>query len=65
MRRVAEKGSEYVEARAVGIASVLSWLFYKSASNYSFSKTDDPANIAKEIADTVSAQYPGLITYDV
>lgn len=58
VRRVAEKGSEYVEARVVGIASVFSWPFYRNGANYSFSKTDDPANIAKEIADTVNAIYP-------
>lgn len=62
--RTAEKGTEYVELRAVGVASVFSWLFYKSGANYSFSKTDDPANIVKEITDTVMVQYPGLVTYD-
>jgi hypothetical protein len=64
VRRVAERGTEYVEARIVGVASVLSWLFYKSWASYSFSKTDDPANIAKEIIGTLQTQYPWLLNYD-
>ena len=48
----------------MGVASILSWLLYKSGSDYSFPKTDDPANIVKEIVDAVSTWYPNLVSYD-
>lgn len=56
--RISDKSTEYIEARVVGIASMFSWILYKNGANYAFSKTDDPANIAKEVADTMNAQYP-------
>lgn len=64
VRRVVDKSGEYVEARVVGVASVLSWLFYKSGASYAFTKLDDPANVVKSAVDVVSALYPGLVTYD-
>lgn len=58
VRRVADKSTQYVEARVVGVSSLFSTLFYKSGTSYSFTKVDDPANVLKSVADVVAAQYP-------
>ncbi len=64
LQRTNEGGAEFVEIRAVGLASMLSWIYYDAAGAYSFSKNTDASNIMKDIIDRFAVKYPGLITYD-
>lgn len=60
--RVNDSGSEYVEMRALGLASLLSYVYYASPG-YSFSKNQDANATVKDIVDSFSVDYPGLISY--
>lgn len=64
LRRISDGGTEYVELRALGLASMLSWGYYKDTGSYSFSKNQEPATTLKAVVDDFATQYPGLITYD-
>lgn len=43
---------------------MLSWNYYQSGANYIFSKNQDPSATIREIVDSFSVNFPGLITYD-
>lgn len=65
LNRVSDSGSEYIEVRAVGIASMLTYLLYDQTwPSYVFNKNQDASLIAKDIIDRLSLKYPALITYD-
>lgn len=64
LQRSNDKGAEYIEIRAVGIASMLSWIYYDAAGAYTFSKNQDPSVTIKDIVDRFSIKYPNLISYD-
>lgn len=64
LQRANDKGAEYVEVRAVGLASMLSWIYYdQSGGSYAFSKNQEVALTLKDIIDRFATKYPGLITY--
>lgn len=42
---------------------MLSWLFFQSASNYIFSKTQDLTLTMQDIITSFSATYPGILSY--
>lgn len=63
LSRSNDKGAEYIEVRAIGIASMLSWIYYDAAGSYAFSKNQDPSLTIKDIVDRFSIKYPNLITY--
>jgi len=63
LQRVNENGAEYVEMRALGLASMLSWIYYDSAGTYEFSKNQEPTATITDAIDRFSIKYPGLITY--
>lgn len=50
--------------RALGLASMLSWIYYDAAGAYSFAKNQDPSLTVKDIVDRFTVKYPGLMTYD-
>lgn len=58
-------GTQAVRLTLLGLVSLLSLGYYKSGSSYAFNKTDDPANIIKDIIDGFNAVYTGnWIDYD-
>lgn len=64
LQRANDNGAEYVEIRAVGLASMLSWIYYdQSGGSYAFSKNQEVALTLKDIIDRFATKYPGLITY--
>lgn len=58
LRRKAEGGAVYIEARIVGLASMFAWVLHKSGANFTFTASADPADTAKAIVDRFSAVYP-------
>lgn len=64
LKRVSESGFEYVELRAIGFASMLSWAYYDNAGSYTtFTKNQDPKLTMQDIIDRFTLLYPGLISY--
>lgn len=63
LRRSNDKGAEYIEVRAIGLGSMLSWDYYDAAGSYSFSKSLDSSAILMDIVDRFSVKYPGLVSY--
>lgn len=65
LQRISESGAEYVEMRALGLASMLSWVYYDNAGNNIFTKNQEPAETIKNIIDTFRLKYPGYTTQDL
>ena len=62
LRRVID-GQEYIEARLIGVASMLSWLYYTSGASYSFGKNQAQHLTMKDVIDVFSVKYPGILSY--
>lgn len=60
--RISEGGKDYIEVRAIGLATMLTWITYYSGS-YVFSKNLEVSAIIKDIVDYFTTIYPSLITY--
>jgi len=60
--RVSESGREYIEVRALGIASMLTWLYFNQ-SGYTFTKNQEIALTVKNVVDYFTTVYAGLISY--
>lgn len=60
--RISESGREYIEVRAVGLSSMLTWLYFNQ-SGYTFTKNQEIALTIKNVVDYFTTVYPGLITY--
>lgn len=63
LRRILDKTGEYIELRAVGVASLFSYFYFKNAGNYAFTLNQDPKQTLKAIADYINTLYPNLISY--
>lgn len=63
IKRNSTDRGDIVDIRALGLASMMTWIFYYSGA-YSFSKSYEPSIIMKDMVDYFSTQYPGIISYD-
>lgn len=63
IRRVSDKYAEYVEVRALGLASLLSRTLFTSGGSYAFNKTQEPANTIRDVVDDFATKYP--VSYGV
>ncbi len=54
---------DIVDIRALGLASMMTWIFYYSGA-YTFSKSYEASIIMKDMVDYFATQYPGIISYD-
>lgn len=63
LRRASEGGQTYIEVRAVGLASMLTWVYFQYSASYSFSRNQAAHLTMKEVADYFDTIYPGLLTY--
>lgn len=61
--RISESGREYIEMTALGLASLLS-LVYFYQSGYTFTKNQEVSLTIEDAIDSFSVDYPSLITYD-
>lgn len=60
--RVSEGGGDYIEVRAIGLATMLTWKMYYSGS-FTFSKNMEVSLIIKDIVDNFSTVYPSILSY--
>lgn len=60
--RVSEGGKDYIELHALGLATMLTWISYYSAS-YVFTKNIEASLIVKDIIDYFSTVYSGVLSY--
>lgn len=49
--------------RCIGLASIMSWLYYTSGGTYEFSKNQAQDLTMEDIIDVFAVKYPGLISY--
>lgn len=61
--RISDRGRDYIEVRAIGIASLLTWIYFRFWGNYTFTRNQEIANTIKEAIDFFSTLYPWLVSY--
>ena len=65
LKRVSDMNWEYIEMTAIGLASMLSWLYYTTGwTTYTFNKNQAQHLTMKDIIDVFTVKYPALITYN-
>lgn len=63
VKRVSSNWSDYIEVTVLGLATMLSNIYYYE-SGYTFSKNQEASETIKDIIDSFSYTYPWIITYN-
>ena len=63
LKRISDGSGDYIEARIVGLASMLAWIVFQQGGVYTFTKAQELATTQKNIIDYFSTIYPGILSY--
>lgn len=60
--RISQWGRDYIEIRAMGLATLLTWIYFYSGG-YIFTKNQEIATTIENVVDYFNTVYPWLISY--